>query len=300
MKENIEKLYERTIYSLENTNLELISKELKSITGSTIVTGVGGSSVVSNFVSKVLSKKNNIICNSMSSRNPLYLNIEPYKNIIACSYSGNNLGVNISLANSLNRYLLSHNRREDVNNLQYKINEKEHSFISLSSTIIPMSILLAYYLDKDISIIKEVLRDKESPSIKNSDIYELLSGYETNTADTFFSSTMTEAGLGVPIIHDKYDFCHGRSTLGIHYNTNMILLNNNTELDRLLLEELPKYYKNLLIINRKYTDNIINDYYLTYKLLLLCQNIALQKNKDLSDVEHSPITKKLYKFSGTM
>ena len=79
----------------------------------------------------------------------------------------------------------------------------------------------------------------------NSSVYEILSGYETSTAAHFLESTMTEAGLFIPVVHDKYDYCHGRSNLNFEYKNNLIIFDNDTELD--------KYYKKLLKEqNRKY------------------------------------------------
>lgn len=46
---------------------------------------------------------------------------------------------------------------------------------------------------------------------------------------------MVESGIGLPIIHDKYSYCHGRSTLATTNNNIAIYFNLNTELDKLLL-----------------------------------------------------------------
>ena len=70
----------------------------------------------------------------------------------------------------------------------------------------------------------------------NCDAYEIFSGIDTKTTSTYLESTMAEAGLGLPIVHDKYGYCHGRSTLSINYNNIAIYLNRDTELDKLLIE----------------------------------------------------------------
>lgn len=300
MNENFTKLQERVLNSLERTDLIKIKNTLSSIKDSTLVNGVGGSSVVSLFLSKVLSSKNNIICENVTTRDLIYRNLVCFQNIISCSYSGNNYGVITSFNNNLNKYLLSRNIKEGVTNINYATIDVEESFVSLSATLIPMSILLAYYLDNDIDVIKEILNSTYEFNFSNADIYEVLSGYETSTASKFIESTLAESGIGIPIIHDKYDFCHGRSTLSQNYKSNLILLSTNNELDQLYNNTLDNYYNSVIKLDRKYVDDIVNDYYFTYLSMLLCKKIADNKGKDLSIVDYSPLVKKLYYFKGGM
>ena len=178
------------------------------------------------------------------------------------------------------------------------VDDVEHSFISLSSTLIPMTMALLYYLDDDINLIKDILLSKIDFNINNKLVYEILSGYETSTAHTFLESTLVESGIGIPIVHDKYDYCHGRSTLNYHHNNNIIFFNTQSNLDRLFDLELNKYYESVIKIDKKYDDDIINDYYLTYICMLLTKEIASIQNKDLSNVNYSGIVKKLYRYKG--
>lgn len=300
MNENFAKLQERVLDSLEKTDLIIIKSILASIKDPTLVSGVGGSAVVSLFLSKVLGAKNSIICENLTARDLIYRDLTPFKNIISCSYSGNNYGVITSFNNSLNKYLLSKSSKEGVTNINYSAIDIEESFISLSSTLIPMSILLAYYLDNDIDIIRKILSSTPEFRFRDSEIYEVLSGYETSTAAKFIESTLTESGIGIPIIHDKYDYCHGRSTLCYNYNSNLILLNTNSELDELYNSIVGNYYNSVIKLDRKYDDDIINDYYFTYLSMFLCQRIATIKKMDLSIVDYSPLVKKLYHFKGAM
>ncbi|MCI8548517.1 MAG: hypothetical protein HFJ38_06485 [Bacilli bacterium] len=300
MNENFMKLQERVLDSLERTDWIKTKSILSSIKGPTLVSGVGGSAVVSLFLSKVLSIKNSIICENVAARDLIYRNLVCFKNIISCSYSGNNYGVVTSFDNNLNKYLLSKNLQNGVTNIRYSVTNTEESFISLSSTLIPLSILLAYYLDNDIHIIEDILNHTHDFYFDDLDIYEVLSGYDTSTASKFIESTLSEAGIGIPIIHDKYDYCHGRSTLSHHYNSNLILLNSDSELDQLYDSIVDKYYGSVIKLNRKYDDDIVNDYYFTYLSMYLCQSIANKKKKDLSIVDYSPLVKKIYYFKGKM
>ena len=87
---------------------------------------------------------------------------------------------------------------------------------------------------------------------------------------------MVESVIGLPIIHDKYSYCHGRSTLATTNNNIAIYFNLNTELDKLLINELPKYYKDVIILNT--CDSIMSEYILLIKCMYLAKYIAEEKN----------------------
>ena len=239
MKDNMDKnfnlLVDRVIDSLDKSDLEKINYYLKTIKTPTLCSGVGGSSVVSNFMSKVLSTKNNIIASNVEPRDMNYLNLNNYNNIVCSSYSGKNLGVDISFNNNLNKYLFSTNVIEGVNNIIYTSSDKEHSFISLAATLIPMSILLNYYLD-DKEVIKDILNETSFSNVEKNNIFEIMSGYESSTASKYLESTLVEAGVAYPIVHDKYSYCHGRSTIGKDGNNSLIYFNGSKELDKVIAD----------------------------------------------------------------
>lgn len=301
MNVNFDYLGRRVIDSLEHTDLEFIRYELSKLKDATIVSGVGGSSVVSDFTSKVIGKKNNIISINSEPRDFIYGKSRGFSNVIACSYSGNNYGVELSFNNDLKHYLLSNNSFDDNNVTYLKYDttiDKERSFISLGATLIPVSIILDYYLDnKDISSIIKPVDFSFNP---NCDTYEIFTGFDTSTTSKYLESTLVEAGIGIPIVHDKYSFCHGRSTTSINYNNTAIYLNRNTEFDKLLLEELKNYYKDIVVIDSIYDDQILDDYQMLIQAMYLTKYIASSKQKDLSKIEYSPVVKKLYKYNGNI
>jgi len=133
MQLNFDLLEKRVNDAIWKTDLEYIRSELRKIKEPTIVSGVGGSSVVSDFCSKVLNKKNEIIAINSEPRDFVYRNLNGFKNVIACSYSGNNYGVQLSFNNNLKHYLLSRKSfyDKDVTYLKYDTSiERERSFIS--------------------------------------------------------------------------------------------------------------------------------------------------------------------------
>ena len=96
MKTNFEILKKRVIDSLDNTDLEFIRNELSKLSVPTLFSGVGGSNVVSEFGAKVINIKNGIVSINTEPRDFLYRNASAFGNVVACSYSGNNYGVELS------------------------------------------------------------------------------------------------------------------------------------------------------------------------------------------------------------
>lgn len=300
MNENFEKLKERVIDTLNITDLDYIRRKLKQIKEPTIVTGVGGSSVVSCFTSKALNEKNVVITTNNEPRDILYMKNNGYKNIIACSYSGNNYGVDLSFNNELKKYLLSNNlsTNGEITNLTYnRTLDSEKSFISLATTLMPISVIMNYYLEGDNKLILDLIEEKNFDLNIDSDIYEIFTGYDTKTASTYLESTLVEAGIGIPIIHDKYSYCHGRSTTCTKHKSNAIYFNRNTEFDKLMLEELNKYYNSIIVIESKFKDQVLDDYQMLIQVMYLTKSLAEKLNQDLSGVDYSPIVKKIYKYN---
>ena len=301
MNINFELLGNRVIDSLNNTDIDSNNKILKSIDKPTIVTGVGGSSVVSEFTSKVLSDKNNIITENREPRDCKYKRLTGYSNIIACSYSGNNLGVDLSFDNDLKHYLLSNNKKDNCINITYKTTiDKEKSFISLAGTLIPISNILTYYLDGDKDRVIDIINNYYSKFNFNTDCnaYEIFTGSDTSTVSKYLESTLVESGIGIPIVHDKYSFCHGRSTIGLEYNNNCIFINTNTKLDKLLLDNIKDHYNEIIIIDSNYKDKYEREFDMLIKSMYLTKYIAEAKNKDLTNVEYADFNKNLYKYNG--
>ena len=304
MKENFDLLLERVIDTLEKSNLLAIKQQLESIKGNTVLVGAGGSGVVATFASKALN-----IPDVRSSRDLNYMNLDNIDNIIVFSYRGKGYTIENLLNKNKNMYIFTNGENDYDNVVNIKYNntiEKEHSFISLASTLMPMAILL--YV-KGMPIRDEIEKmfqkvKEEELSIHNNNVYEILTGYDTMTASHFLESTMTESGIATPVVHDKYDYCHGRTTLSYKSNNGLIMFNSEKELDKLILENAKDYYNEIIKINKYYKDedgiNICNDFYDTICSMYLAKHLAENKNMDLSKVDYSPFVKKLYLYRGEM
>lgn len=304
MEENFKLLFDRIIDTLETTDLIKIKKQLENIKGNTIFVGSGGSKVVATFASKVLNGSN-----VKSSRDLNYMDLNNIDNIMIFSYSGIGYTIENLLKNNKKIYLFTNGNKEyeNVENIKYNSSlKKEHSFISLASTLMPMTILYNYYKNLEINHLKLILNDMfekaKNINIESNNVYEILTGYDTLTASTYLESTMVESGIAVPIIHDKYDYCHGRTTTSYKSHNGLIYYENAKELDKLLLENLSKYYTEIIKIEKYYSDDFVidNDYYATIKSMYLTKKLAENKQIDLSKIEYSPLVKKLYYFKGEM
>ena len=304
MEENFKLLFDRIIDTLETTDLIKIKNQLENIKGNTVFIGSGGSKVVATFASKILNGSN-----VKSSRDLNYMGLNNIDNIMIFSYSGIGYTIENLLKNNKKIYLFTNGNREyeNVENIKYNSSLKsEHSFISLASTLMPMTILYNYYKNLEINHFKLILKDmfekSKNINIKSNNIYEILTGYDTLTASTYLESTMVESGIAIPIIHDKYDYCHGRTTTSYKSHNGLIYYENTKELDKLLLENLSKYYSEIVKIEKYYSDDFVidNDYYATIKSMYLTKKLAENKQIDLSKIEYSPLVKKLYYFKGEM
>ena len=304
MEENFKLLFDRIIDTLETTDLIKIKKQLENIKDNTVFIGSGGSKVVATFASKILNGSN-----VKSSRDLNYMGLNNIDNIMIFSYSGIGYTIENLLKNNKKKYLFTNGNKEyeNVENIKYNSSLKsEHSFISLASTLMPMTILYNYYKNLEINCFKLILKDmfekSKNINIKSNNIYEILTGYDTLTASTYLESTMVESGIAVPIIHDKYDYCHGRTTTSYKSHNGLIYYENTKELDKLLLENLSKYYSEIVKIEKYYSDDFVidNDYYATIKSMYLTKKLAENKQIDLSKIEYSPLVKKLYYFKGEM
>lgn len=301
MDVNFDFLKGRVVDALEHTDLDYINYELSNISGTTVFSGVGGSNVVSEFGSKIVNIKNGVFSINSEPRDFLYRPNNGIKNVVACSYSGNNYGVKLSFLKSYRKYLLSNTAFNDktVVSLTYNTTiDKERSFVSLAGTLIPVSVLMNYYINGNYEVLLDCIFMQEFNFDMAGDIYEIFSGFDTSGSAKFLESTMVESGIGLPIIHDKYSYCHGRSTLSKNYNSTAVYYNRNTDFDRMMLEELKKYYGVIITIDTKFDEQVLDDYQMLIQSMYLVKYIAMKKRKDLSNVDYSDAVKKLYKYDG--
>lgn len=300
----LEELKKSILDSTEN--IDNIVASLDKMKGNTICVGSGGSHVVGEYASSIISKVKSCISYSLDPRDLHYANLDSFDNIFIASYSGSNFGVKSSIIKDKNTYLLS-SRKTNISNevlLHYDM-EREDSFISIKSTIIPMSILLKYYLkDKFYDILDDIFDNINLELFLNVDgsYVNIYHGIDCKASSTFLESTFTESRISVPLMHEKYSYCHGRSTINKGHDSSAIYLSNrNTDLDRTIISVLEFQMKDYLVIDSRYDDIIIDDFYQTIQCLLLMENIARKKKINLRKIKYDKeAVKKLYFFKGSM
>ncbi|MBQ9425209.1 MAG: hypothetical protein IJU42_04620 [Erysipelotrichaceae bacterium] len=290
-------LKDKVEYAIANTDLDLFFRKLDEIEGPTLVCGVGGSSVVASFLAKVLREKKHIVSTFAFPRDLKYMDLTPYRNVISVSYSGNNIGAEVMFQTDLKKYLLTGNERDYCDNIVYHM-IREDSYVSISATIVPLSLILLWYRN-DPDIVREILNEEIRSDSDNS-FYEVMSGYETSTASVMLESSITESGMAACVVHDKYNYCHGRINLSRHSNADLIFFRMDNELDDLLYENLKNHFRKIITISRKYEDDVINDYYATLISLKLIREIANNKGTDISDMKELADNDVFYRFNGEM
>jgi hypothetical protein len=318
MNKNIDLLLPRIIDSTEKVNYEEMISCLKKIKDSCICTGTGGSFIASEYAKEVIGNKNDVIALNLEPRDLLYSNIRHFNNLCAFSYGGNNYGINQAIGAAekykMHKAIFTSNdsyfkdmKVDTIINYKGDI-EKEVSFISMASTLIPMSLFLKYYLNEDINFktfittlyneaFNDIGRLNCSNILNNNLDIDIMTGDNTYCAAKMLESTLVEAGLGRPLLHEKYSYCHGRTTLAFHHKPSLLVyLINGTkkEIDDLLLNSVGSLYERVLLIKSNEKDKIIGEFELVLKMLFLSKKIALNLDKDLSIVDYAPQVKKIY------
>jgi hypothetical protein len=295
----------------------------------TLIMATGGSKVIAYYLQLIIERLrfNGIICEVIEPRDYFYkANREIFSNLIAISASGNTNGINEALLNFKGKkYLITENKKDANYQVVFWSNDlydREKSFISLATSLGPISLLLdsttSLYLKlgsneikKINDKIKELLSrsrekiDKLNVNFKDTSLIQIMSGYETKSSASVLESNLTEVGLAASIIHDKGSYCHGRCNLLFQYpDSRMIYLTHDLkELDNLLIDSINSEYSNVYIFDTiDLNENIFwKEYYLILQMYYLSKKIADEKNIDLTQPEYNPnLVKRLYKFKGDM
>ena len=295
----------------------------------TLIMATGGSKVIAYYLQLIIERLGltGIICEVIEPRDYFYkANRDMFSNLIVISASGNTNGISEALLDFKgNKYLITENVKESnyqVVSWGNELYDREKSFISLATSLGPISLLLDSTTSLNLELssneikrindkIKELLlRSKEkinklNVDFKDTSLIQIMSGYETKSSASVLESNLTEVGLAPAVIHDKGSYCHGRSNLLFQYsNSKLIYLSHGLkELDSLLIESINSEYSNISIFDTNdLSDNIFwKEYYLILQMYFLSKKIAEDKNIDLTQPEYNPtLVKKLYKFKGEM
>lgn len=294
-----------------------------------LIVATGGSKVVAYYLQLIIERLgiDGIICEVIEPRDYFYkANKNQFSNLIAISTSGNTNGIKDVLDDfNGTKFLITQNNQESNYQVISWGNEKyetEKSFISLASSLGPITLMLDATISLNMEIfsdeikkinvkIKELLIrsrekiDKISVDFKDISLIQIMSGYETKTSSSVLESNLVETGLASVVIQDKGSFCHGRSNLLFQYPDSQViyLCHQRKELDNILIELINGEYSNISIFDTEdiNEDYFWKEYYLISQMYFLSKKIANDKSIDLTQPEYNPkLVKKLYNFRGEM
>lgn len=206
-----------------------------------------------------------------------------------------------------------------------KYKEQEKSFVSIIPTLAPMLMFLELSIlkeeqkselsSKDLSKINKKLKkllekskervNKFNFNFKDTDLVQIMSGYDTSCSSSILESNMIETGTSSVVIHDKGSFCHGRSNLLFQNPESPIiyLTHQVKQLDDQLLKLLIKEYPNIFLFHTLDEDTSIfwKEFYLSLQMYFLSKKIADDKKIDLTNPDYNPrLVKTLYNYKGDM
>ncbi len=295
----------------------------------TLIMATGGSKVIAYYLQLIIERLgfNRIICEVIEPRDYFYkANRDSFSNLIVISASGSTNGIEEAFTSFKGKkYLICEKEKDtdyEVISWGNELYEREKSFISLATSLGPITLLLDSTISLNLEIgsneikrindkIKELLIrsankiDRLQFNFKDTSLVQIMSGYETKTSSSVLESNLAEVGLSAPVIHDKGSYCHGRSNLLFMYpNSHMIYLTHELkDLDHLLINSINDEYSNMTVFNTDDLDENIfwKEYYLTLQMYFLSKKIADDKNIDLTMPEYNPrLVKKMYNFKGEM
>ena len=172
----------------------------------TLIMATGGSKVIAYYLQLIIERLGltGIICEVIEPRDYFYkANRDMFSNLIAISASGNTNGISEALLDFRgNKYLITENKKESnyqVVSWSNELYDREKSFISLATSLGPISLLLDSTTSLNLELgsneikkindkIKELLsRSKEkinklNVDFKDTSLIQIMSGYETKTS----------------------------------------------------------------------------------------------------------------------
>lgn len=327
MEKNFLLLKERIIDANKKVSQKELIEKLGNIKGNMISIGTGGSYPIAYYASIVMEKCNNCFTKCSYPRDLLYINKIP-DNIISFSYSGKTPSIIQALKSIKSKKILFTidssytekimNNNDSVINYQGDI-PKEKSFISIVSTIIPITLLLKYSMkdnkdfteDNFIELITDIMDKSEeyigklinNLGLNDFNTIEIFTGDNTYTSAYLLRSTIIESSMAYPIIHEKNDYCHGCQTFNYNKPTDLAiyLLGNKSKQDELHIKNVLPTYNKSIILEAFSNDELLIEFELTIKALFLLRTLAKIKNINLSNIRYpKELVRKLYYFKGKM
>ena len=251
---NTNHLLDRTLRALESGAAKRLQEVLNSINGNILMIGTGGSFAAAEFAAKCVNQYHpSASARSCRPRDALIMGIEKVDAVILFSYSGRTKdiqnvyqfcekrGVPVFVLTKLDNLdnIEPYSREALISYNSTKSSAKEHGFISMAGTLIPMCLFgQIYYSDSDsefLTFLKECF-ERRSHEFSEEAFFDIgcrelcvdvFSGVDTSCTAIDLESKFIESGLARVVIHEKKDFSHGRFNIIEQYSPDFIIFLNN-------------------------------------------------------------------------
>lgn len=334
MKENFKSLGDRiTSINSNHDNVNAMREMIYSLDiekKPTLIMATGGSKIVAYYLEMLLERIGpfGIISEVIEPRDYFYkYNRERFSNLICISASGNTNLVSEALEDfEGDKYLICENPKDvdyEVISWGNDSYDKEHSFISLASSLGPITMMLdttglgclnlgisnQELAENNKKVIELLNRSQEKIenipySFKDVDTVQIIGGHDTKCSNQVLESNLVEAGLCNPIIHDKGSICHGRTNLLNKENNIVYLSHDKNSYDKYLINILSEFYPNIIDFNTSDLSDesyFWREYYLMLQMYYLSKKIAEDKEMDLTKpIYNKQIIKSLYNYRGIL
>ena len=330
---NINNLEARVMNAIHSNAYEKIRNiDFQNLTHSLFV-GTGGSFAGAKFSSKVINHLYGINAIALYPRDVYYRNNDQVDSVFLFTYSGttNDLLISTNFIDRQKKYIITKGElqkvtikagipKEHVISYRTGTNKgKERGFLSFEGALVPASLFLKLYFEKNSKDhIEDFIKDrihywKEyfcyyfqdnkqmlKEFFQKGSQFNIFTGDFTESAGCDLESKIIESGIYDCLMHEKKNFSHGRFINYEHlsHNKNIYFKQNTTSLYEKTLLDYLSHGKNL-IIESSY-DGILCEYDLLIASQYLIYYISNFIDVDLSKPTYQEDAMKIYFYKGEL
>lgn len=328
---NANSILSRIKDSVETVNFSIFSKLIKSLKGSTICVGTGGSYAVAVYAARAISDCSRKETLALKPYEIYLSKIKSSTNIILFSYSGTTQDILeiinhfkgksnkiILITKMYPELVLDRLINKDIEIISYGSENTyyvwEKGFISMAGTVCPATLFARlFYSRKTKDIFSEIESiwsfwnnyfgsyfSKISKRRKKMNV-DVFYAFDTLSAARDIESKFIESGFGRVNLHEKKDFSHGRFNILKYCPSDMLIyfINSYSKYDEELIMFLKSIKIPLLIIDARelhYCNSNFNEYCLLLASQICFRYISNFTSRDLAKPDYPQSALTLYKY----
>lgn len=321
---NLNRAYGRIVSALQTEATNEVKSVLLSLPDRVLTVGTGGSYAAALFAAKCINTYETGFAESVKPRDALLFPLDKYGLVLLFSYSGltndiqavyracceKHIPVRVITALDKNDANCPYKRDEMISYTNDNPDFEERGFISMASTLIPMSLFAARYYDGKVGFEKFLYgvfsqREKDFEfsvltARKTALIIDIFSAYDTATASTILESDIIESGIGRVTVHEKKDFSHGRYNAIESLPPDIVVffdskVGSYTNKLKVYLSQRVKFP---LIEMKARNEGFWGDFDLAVAVQFFVAKLSEEAGYDMSDPTYPEEAKGLYKYSG--